>query len=447
MVHELHMDFEWVSPEGARGPELRATWARLCISVGDEHVTRVEDLASHGTRGGVYGPLYPVAEWIVGNWWFLLHEVASPDKDSSKEYTRRHNLAAAAEGFSLPSLVIKPEGERTLLVWSRRLLPRHGIQFINENKATVDTNQLESELRSFIQAVVTRLEDEGVQGTLLAEEWLAINDADAEERAYCAALGRLGLDPYAPETEATGHAVINLAELLPPHVFDEFMHTADPLELEAQGASLTRFLTEAGALELDLPALRRLKEETKTLAAHASGQTLPWDQGYVFAQGLRAFLNGSATPPVSTVANLGKLLSAPPDAWASAVSATNGMSSFLKAAVGAMRTQSPYFAVAPVRNETGRVFLLCRALYEYLTTPEPSAAVVTNANSEQQKRNRAFAAEFLAPAAQLRDNIHKNVVSNDDITDLAALFGTSEYVIRHQIWNHNLATISTGEYY
>lgn len=447
MMPELHMDFEWVSPEGARGPELRATWARLRVTVGDEDVTRVEDLVSHGTCGGVYGPLYPVAEWIVTNWWFLLHEVTSPDKDSSKEYARRHNLAAAAEGFSLPSLTIKPEGQRTVLHWSRRRLPRHDIQFINENKAIVDTNQLEAELRSFIQAVVTRLEDEGVHGTLLAEEWQAINDADDEERAYCAALGRLGLDPYAPESEATGHAVISLAEQLPPHVFDEFMYTADVLELEAQGASLTRFLTEAGALELDLPALRRLKEDTRSLAAQASGQTLPWDQGYVFAQGLRALLNGSATPPVSTLADLGILLSAPPDTWASAVSATNGMSSFLKAAVGAMRTQSPFFAIAPDRNETGRVFLLCLALYEYLTTPEPSAAVVTNAASEQQKRNRAFAAEFLAPAALLRDNIQKRVIGNDDITDLAALFGTSEYVIRHQIRNHKLAEIAAGEYY
>lgn len=447
MMPELHMDFEWMSPENARGPELRATWARLRVTVGDEDVTRVEDLASHGTRGGVYGPLYPVAEWIVTNWWFLLHEVASPDKYPSKEYARRHNLAAAAEGFSLPSLVIKPEGQRSVLHWSRRLLPRHGIQFINENKATVDTNQLEAALRSFIQAVVTRLEDEGVHGTFLAEEWQAINDADAEERAYCAALGRLGLDPYAPESEATGHAVISLADQLPVSVFDEFMHTADALELHAQGACLARFLTEAGALDLDLPALRRLKEETRSLAAQASRQTLPWDQGYVFAQGLRVLLNGSATPPVSTVADLGKLLSAPPDTWASAVSATNGMSSFLKAAVGAMRTRSPFFAITPERNETGRVFLLCRALYEYLTTPEPSAAVVTDTYSEQQKRNRAFAAEFLAPAALLRENIQKEVVGNDEIMDLAALFGTSEYVIHYQIRNHKLAKIVAGEYY
>ena len=102
---------------------------------------------------------------------------------------------------------------------------------------------------------------------------------------------------------------------------------------------------------------------------------------------------------------------------------------------------SPYFAVKS-NYESGRVFALCRALFEYLTTPEHGIALATGTYSERQKRNRAFAAEFIAPADKIADQIPaRGCVSSEDIGVIAAEFGTSEFVIRGQIQNHRLATI------
>lgn len=208
---DFSIDFEWVSPEGARGAELRATWANLRIRVGNELVTRLEDLTTNSMRSGVYGPLYPLAEWIVLHWWSLLYEVYQPKRTTESDYNQRHNFAAAAEGFALPWLQCTPEGRQTHLQWRRRHLSLYNVHFINEGQCYVSSRQFENELRRFIEAVITRLEDEGVPDTLLAEEWNAINAADAAEQQYCAALGRLGLDPYAPESEEAGQTVIKLA--------------------------------------------------------------------------------------------------------------------------------------------------------------------------------------------------------------------------------------------
>lgn len=86
-MNQLTFDFEWKDPGGARGPELSATWARLEIRVGDVPVTRVDDLRARSVRNAIYGPLYPVAEWIVSNWWSLLYEVPSATLVSRAPYS------------------------------------------------------------------------------------------------------------------------------------------------------------------------------------------------------------------------------------------------------------------------------------------------------------------------------------------------------------------------
>lgn len=85
----------------------------------------------------------------------------------------------------------------------------------------------------------------------------------------------------------------------------------------------------------------------------------------------------------------------------------------------------------------------CRALFEYLHDEESAAGIVASTRSERQKRNRAFAAEFLAPASEIRRRIGRvRTVTADQIEALSEEFGTSEWVIRHQIENHGLANLA-----
>ena len=97
---ELSFDIDWVDAEGINGPELSATWASLRIRAGDSIVTRVLDGRVKTVRDFVYVPLYPLAEWLATNWWFLTHEMENPAKEGNPEFHRRHALRAGREGYA-----------------------------------------------------------------------------------------------------------------------------------------------------------------------------------------------------------------------------------------------------------------------------------------------------------------------------------------------------------
>ncbi len=56
--------------------------------------------------------------------------------------------------------------------------------------------------------------------------------------------------------------------------------------------------------------------------------------------------------------------------------------------------------------------------------------------------SRAFAAEFLAPHAMLKQDLSGSDVGEDEINELAGEYGVSAFAIKHQIENHNLAQVS-----
>jgi Zn-dependent peptidase ImmA (M78 family) len=66
----------------------------------------------------------------------------------------------------------------------------------------------------------------------------------------------------------------------------------------------------------------------------------------------------------------------------------------------------------------------------------------SSAQSNIQQRNRAFAAEFLAPAFLIQKRMSGDEVSNEEVEDLAAQFRVSALVIDHQIRNHRLGKIT-----
>ena len=63
------------------------------------------------------------------------------------------------------------------------------------------------------------------------------------------------------------------------------------------------------------------------------------------------------------------------------------------------------------------------------------------AATTEQKRNRAFAAELLAPADTLRAAIKGHVVGSDELDHLAQQYGVTSELIRRQLANHHIATI------
>lgn len=77
----------------------------------------------------------------------------------------------------------------------------------------------------------------------------------------------------------------------------------------------------------------------------------------------------------------------------------------------------PAFSIQRRPTEAGNVFNFCRALFEYLAGGENEGAVITRTASERQKRNRAFAAEFIAPVESLQKVIDGGWVDEEDIQE------------------------------
>ena len=107
---QFRLDFEWQDPGAAKGEELRATWGSICIHLGEACITELQDRRSRSVRRQLYLPLYPLAEWIACNWWFLTTETECRSVND-REFERRHNLRWAREGFALPSLSIVSLGD------------------------------------------------------------------------------------------------------------------------------------------------------------------------------------------------------------------------------------------------------------------------------------------------------------------------------------------------
>ncbi len=318
-MSRLEIEFEWIAPEGGKGAELRATWARFGLRAGSEWVTRVEDLAAHSVRTGIYGPLYPLAEWLAVNWWSLLHEVPTPRKEQGLDYRRRHCIDGASEGFALPSLSIRPEGSLIALECEQKSIPSARISFISNGRLFVDVNDFEDTLRSFIQAVIARLKECGVTGTLLEQEWDAVESADSEEKEFCLAVGRLGGDPYSADGQDYLNALAEVSRCLPGSILDEFLAATVADRMVQHATVLAHLLSDARTEAIKADTLSEVKSAlsaTLNRARQTASTTVtPWETGYEVARELRAVMGADPDWTISNKRELSRILRTNPDEW------------------------------------------------------------------------------------------------------------------------------------
>lgn len=433
---DLAFDFEWVDPQGARGAELRATWARLSIRVGTDVVTRAVDAETRAVRQSVYVPLYPVAEWFASNWWCLLYEVDSPQRSTRHGYHTRHSLTSASEGFSLPPLVLDPMGEVLRLSWSQRHFRHCSVEFVDAGSAYLDRSDVEEVLRGFIQAVILRLEDEGVWDTFLQTEWSNLTALEPEEQAFCRLAASLGVDPF-DTSEEQQQRIEGAASKVPPELHEEFFYSADLFNLLQEAESVDEALQIASRTPVELRALCSLRQSFSAKLSHGMA---PWREGYEAARALRSDLSLDGEP-LSDFSAIARALDVPAGELEQAIGCRPGLS-LIDGVVGFNERQSPGFVVRSVADEAKR-FTFCRELFEYLSVPDGSPLIVTRARTERQKRNRAFAAEFLLPSEFLRERVDTDRIGSEVVDDIASTFGVSWAVVVHQLENHGISRLST----
>ena len=435
-MQKLSFEIDWVDADGINGPELSATWASLRIRAGGSTVTRVLDTRAQTVRDFVYVPLYPLAEWLATNWWFLTREFENPAKRGNPDFHRRHALGASREGYAFPDLEIVSSGARTRLAWRSGPSPRTRIEFLDHGETWVDSAEFRESCAGLIDRVIRRLVSFRVDGTLLQEEWAAIQTADEDEVKFCETVAGLGWDPYAIDDDRRDR-VLSLAEKL-GEVLAEAVPALNTVGLNENWLSIRDAIAKAKSNSLLLKRLRSFRDEVRQEAG-TSGLD-PWEEGYGLARRLRRNLDldGEPLPTMDAIAEALGEVPESLDKVTRPVGFVNEVA-LIDGVVTRDGEGSPAFAFRRLGDDSRR-FSFCRALAEVLTSPA-SDALLTRVQSERQQRNRAFAAEFLAPSSGLRNRVSGPMVDGDDIDELAAEFGVSSRVIEHQIPNHHIARV------
>ena len=429
----ITFETEWVAADEIRGPELASTWASLLIRVDDAVITRVVDQRAQTVRDRVYVPLYPLAESLVSNWWFLLHEVENPAKNEDDAFGRRHALVSIRDGYAFPKLQVVSSGTRTLLAWTPHSLPWTKLADSHENQVWVDGNEFRESCADLVDRVIRRLVSRGIEGTFLQEEWASVQAADQDESRFCRTAAGLGWDPYAL-SDSQREAVVQLGQVLDDSVFEEAIAVLDVEYLEAETTTIAAALAPGRGTRLPLEHVRAVATESNVRTG-----CNPWQSGYALARDVRRHL-GLDDEPLPTMETLGEALRENPASLVKAARPRDlGAADLVKGVVTADEDGLPAFALRRGR-ESNRRFHFCRGLAEVLTAPG-SPALLTQAGSDRQQRSRAFAAEFLAPAAALRARAPRPVLDGEDVDELAAVFGVSPRLIAHQVQNHRIAGI------
>lgn len=443
----LSFDLEWETAPGVRDRVLAATWGRLALGLDDHPLTELIDLRSQGRRTAVYGSMFPLACWLVENWWHVLHEPAPTGPrvpggrlapPSLRDWMRRHNLLGAREGGALPDLTIWRWGDEVALQWAADVDIETGrrVRFVGSGRGSTRPEAFADEAAAFIEAVLGRLRDRlesDEESTALEQAWQAIRCADEHESALCRSLATLGVDPYDAEeaTDELVDTVRRLLQRLSGPLVEDLLESANARLLKAHLGWVERAQGQFGDTDVADPT---------PVIAPVQAPT-PHEVGYQAARAVRAQLLEVA--PGAPIDDLGAALTTRLG-WArgEAVAVPVDAGLHLDGMVGASRDAgSPLLVVADRRRQQGERFRLARAAYFPVTRKlGGSPRLLSGAATPSQSEARAFAAELLAPAAGIREQVGDRVTA-EDIERLADRFQVSPWVIGHQIENHDIGIV------
>jgi len=210
-----------------------------------------------------------------------------------------------------------------------------------------------------------------------------------------------------------------------------------PTNIAAEFSTSARFdyLIEAAEEVLhDIALARNQDEDLDVLKAIRSSLVQPnaslsaWSAGYEAARNVRAALNldGQLLNSDASFRNVIGVTD-------SAVKIEPSQYSLFEAVIATNSQESPGFVLHSQDSESAR-FTLCRAVHEYLFGVVDSGAVART-YTDRQKRNRAFAAEMLAPAEVIRQRLEGRSPDIERVGSLAREFGVSPLLVQNQIYN------------
>lgn len=433
----LKINFDWVDPSVTKGEELRATLSQLRIEITGSitHViTRSYKKHSQSVSDSIIVPTYPFAEWLLHNWWFVFHE---PEKKNDSDFQKRHDWYFGREGYSFPHLTFIPDGSHISLKWHPSGSEHSQTQFLNTGSIIVDSGQLKEELEAFISTTVHRLNDLGLSKTELQEAWAEHLQLETDEVEFCEVVAAYGVNPFQVSDEFSKF-LFEVDAFLGKSASVEFgsaipvIHTANAFD------QVKSWIEKIGVRHHQSEISPTVTNDfLKPVLKCPSQKALPWERGYEDARELRMMLNIEGLPFESSTSMRKSFMkkNIQMDDFISEASLPNQ----IKAIVGVEDSGRRRIAIG-TSHARDKSFQECRAIYPHILG-QTDLSFITSSETEFQKQNRAFAAEFLMPASFLRSEIPEKYVDAERVDEIAEEFNLSNKVVRLQIQNHRIATI------
>jgi hypothetical protein len=352
----------------------------------------------------------------------LLYEPRKSDEGESLAEIR-HSLDSYMNGFVFPALTVWSGGDDTITVEHSNIRQQYSSLEFLDSRASVTNlrrEEVEGNLFELVRAVLERMPD-GAAGIELRDAWDRVLESlgNDDERQYCAAAGRLGIDPYDPDAED----ISGLAEGLSRRLFANICEAATLTEMQAT----TQWAREGMRCLRNLPGVD---------IEHFGAMPLPdpqekiWLHGYEAARLVRRNLDLEGLSPRRVVDKIfGPAVRADGPAVAGTPFAIEAIADRRN---GVMRVAIPNTSARLRRSR------LCRASYLAWRTEDRDSAAVTTATTLDQQASRAFAAELLAPADLLRERADHEGLTPEKIESLAEDNVCPESTIIWQAYNHGI---------
>jgi len=407
----------WVVADAADDLE-RDTTAYLRIAADGRTATRVSDEFSASLADDVLVALYPLATWLAASWWRLLWE-PGPRATPPTAWRLNHELRSAGAGYLWPILRIEPEDDDILLTVSPSAADsREPVRFLASFESRHARSHVEQELGGFIDTVCARLEATGHPATELAALWAEVRTerGDAGMAAARRFEARLGYEP--DEAIAQVLERFRALEPLAGVAAVEELAAAHQGEGSAQWLEALQDAVESDAFPAK-PAPPRVERPA---------QGTPGARGAELARRVRTAvgLGGAGAVPDQVLADL---VGVPVRALASQAPRRP-----LRAGV-AVRDAEGARVVFRRTLDSGRRFEAARLVGDSILEPAQPWLPSTDAQTARQKRQRAFAAEFLAPIGAITGSLRGDF-SGDTLEELAHELRVGPMLIAGQLASH-----------